>query len=259
MGGLRRPGPDLPGMGREVRLASLVAGGHLMVALDDRLTTGPIGKLADPRSLSEALAKAGCGTALCHVGMARQLSAACIDANITPRIILAANAGVVTARHLRRGLALSCQEAAAAAALGVCLHLSVGADDERDVIQDIAFLRHEASAYGLLLMVAAYVRPDGVNVSTLDIDIERAACVAVELGADVVKVPVPSTDQACLSLREMIPNVLLYGAGGPRTSPANLTGTLRRVLAADFDGMCVGRNIFAGEQDVEHLVTLLSR
>lgn len=71
----------------------------------------------------------------------------------------------------------------------------------------------------------------------------HAARVAFELGADVVKVPIPDDPRALERLARALPIPIVL-MGGPPTDPSKLFGMLREAMDAGAAGVALGRNIW---------------
>jgi len=156
-----------------------------------------------------------------------------------------------------------------AAAVGYTLYVGSPAQD-RDIAQ-LARVREEAHRYGLPLIVWAYPRGRDIEVAggrDSPFAIEYAARAAHELGADVVKVNVPTYDPAkagsypvpyrdlAVDEEQAMGRVvaaagrsLVIASGGARLHPDEALDQVRLALRAGCAGVIFGRNVWQRPYD----------
>jgi fructose-bisphosphate aldolase, class I len=112
-------------------------------------------------------------------------------------------------------------------------------------VRNIADLVVEAAAVGLPVMVEPVLW--GSAISEQDKNdpslIAHAARVAFELGADLVKVPIPHQPKTLETLTQKLPIPVLL-MGGPATDPAHLFRLIREAMDAGAAGVALGRNVW---------------
>ena len=259
--------------GRRSRLRRLLerTGGRLAVLpVDQGLEHGPADFLAvpaasDPRHQFRLAAEAGFSAIAVHVGLAEHYLP---DYAERVALILKLNGktGVPTDDEAFSPLTGSVEDALRldAQAVGYTLYVGSPAQD-RDIAQ-FQRVREEAHRYGLPVVVWAYPRGrDIVAKGGKDspFAIEYAARVALELGADVVKVNIPHYDadkqrlypeayrELALSPAEAMERVvktagraLVIASGGARLEVEDAVAQAKLALEAGCAGLIFGRNVW---------------
>ena len=151
-----------------------------------------------------------------------------------------------------------------AEAIGYTLY--VGSPRQDEDIRQLTDVRRECDRYGMPLVIWAYPRGEAVEAKggrNSLYAIEYAARVSLELGADVVKLNVPVSDQTsrdrspkpydqlALEYREAVARVihaagraLVVFSGGSRVSDDDLVAKARLVMDAGATGLIFGRNMW---------------
>ena len=243
-----RPGDvvvsTLENVGLASRLTRLrIASRGLVLALDDRLSSGPIGTLSDLQALRAAVREASCEAIMAFPGTLKAFSTA---AGWRPTAqIMNVNAGTTMgAERVRRGV-FGIEQVVAADAVAACFHLNVGAPEEPEQLRELGDYVCAAHRYGMPMMVAAYPRPDRVTTLTDRTHVLHAAIVATELGADIVKFPFTDDIVTLTALRAAVPGpTMLLMAGGEKKSADDLRAAAVMVTDVGLDGLCLGRSFF---------------
>jgi DhnA family fructose-bisphosphate aldolase class Ia len=158
--------------------------------------------------------------------------------------------GVTGDEELHRYL-WSVEDAVERGAVGLKCLLVFGqrdADRQAANVASVAKLVSESRRVGLSVMVEATlwgqrVPSDRQNAA---VAVGHAARVAFELGADVIKIPIPDDIDALERLTEAIP-VPIVLMGGPHVDARQLFRTLRDALDAGARGLALGRNVWASD------------
>lgn len=214
-----------------------------MLALDDRLSSGPVGTLSDFRELSAAIRAASCDAVMAFPGTLKALAT---SGGWAPSArIMNVNAGTtMRAERVRHGV-FGIEQVVAADAVAACYHLNVGAPEESGQLRELADYVCDAHRLGMPMMVAAYPRPDRVTTLTDSSDILHAVAVATEIGADIVKFPFTDDIATLAALRTVAPApTVLLMAGGERKGPDDLTAAAERISDSGLNGLCLGRSFF---------------
>lgn len=243
-----RPGdvvvPTLENVGLASRLTRLrVASRGLVLALDDRLSAGPVGALSDVTALGEAIRLASCEAVMAFPGTLKALSTA--GGWRPSALIMNVNAGTtMRAERVRRGV-FGIDQVVAADAVAACYHLNVGAPEEPDQLRELCDYVAAAHRQGMPMMVAAYARPDRVTALTDRDHLLHAVTVATELGADIVKFPFTDDVMTLRALRTAVPApTMLLMAGSETKSADELRAAATTVCEIGLDGLCLGRSFF---------------
>ncbi len=259
--------------GRRSRLLSLLdrTGGRLAILpIDQGLEHGPIDFLdapesADPHHQFRLAVDGGFSAIATHVGLAEAYLPDHV-ARLTLVLKLNGKTGVPSDDEAFSPLTGSVEDALRlnAAAVGYTLYVGSPAQD-RDIAQ-LARVREEAHRYGLPLIVWAYPRGRDIEAAggrDSPYAVEYAARAAHELGADVVKVNVPSyapvnapsypgpyrdlvldQEQAMRRVVTAAGRTLVIASGGARMLPEEALDQARLVLRAGCAGVIFGRNVW---------------
>lgn len=136
-------------------------------------------------------------------------------------------------------------------AAGLKCLLVFGRRDPQELVKNIANVTKlitESQRVGLPVMVEAtlwgtLVPEIGKNSAA---DVANAARVAFELGADIIKIPIPDDMRMLEQLSAALP-VPLVLMGGPQVDPMALFATLRDAMDAGARGLALGRNVWSSE------------
>ena len=232
-------------VGKAIRMERLFNRGtekSIIVPLDHGVSVGPIPGLVDMRRIINEIAEGGANAVLCHKGLVRcghrkggrdvglimHLSS---STDLSPR----PNAKTITA---------SVEDAIKHGADGVSVHINLGDDAEGAMLADLGRIAHEAEKWGMPLLAMVYGRGPKIKNSLDPEVIAHCARVAMELGADIVKVPYTGDMDTFAHVVESCCVPVLI-AGGPKVDSTR--GFLQMVsdaIKAGASGLSVGRNIF---------------
>jgi predicted phospho-2-dehydro-3-deoxyheptonate aldolase len=150
------------------------------------------------------------------------------------------------------------EEAIKLGADGVSIHVNLGAEDERSMLNDLGNVAKVAMEWGMPLLAMMYTR--GPNVKN-EYDVKRvkhAARVGAELGADIVKVVYTGSAE---SFREVVEGcfVPVVIAGGEKMgNDEDIFEMVKGAIAAGGAGVSIGRNVFQ-HKDPEKILQTISQ
>jgi class I fructose-bisphosphate aldolase len=274
---LRRPSLDSIGLtpGKKTRLKRMLydhgpGGGTLLILpIDQGLEHGPADFFSNPDALDPdyqfRLAREGNFSAIaCHIGLARKYFTP--YAGDVPLILkINGKTNVPPDSQPFSGLTGTVEDAVrlGADAVGYTVYVGSAAQD-RDFIQ-LAQVRADADRFGMPLILWAYPRGESIakkggRDSLFAVD--YAARVALELGADIVKVNYPVASEKdkdspapyntlTLSPEEMFSRVvqsagraLVLVSGGEKIGDEELLVKVRNSMDAGATGIIFGRNLW---------------
>lgn len=273
----RRPSLDAMGLtpGKKARLKRLLydygpGGGTLLILpIDQGLEHGPVDFFSNPDALNPdyqfRLAREGNFSAIAlHIGLARKYFAP--YAGEVPLILkLNGKTNIPPDNQAFSALTGTVEDAVrlGADAVGYTVYVGSPAQD-RDFAQ-LSQVRADADRFGMPLIVWAYPRGESIakkggRDSLYAID--YAARVALELGADVVKVNYPvasekdkdspppynslslSPEEAFNKVVQSAGRALVLVSGGEKVSDAELMTKVRDSMDAGATGIIFGRNLW---------------
>jgi class I fructose-bisphosphate aldolase len=260
-------------VGKRSRLHTMLSrtGGRLAILpIDQGLEHGPIDffdapEAADPEHQFRLATEAGFSAIAVHLGLAEKYLPT--YAGQVPLVLkLNGKTNVPPDDDAFSPLTGSAEDALRLNALAVGYTLYVGSPaQDRDIAQ-FGRVRDEASRYGLPVIVWAYPRGRDIEAKggkDSPYAIEYAARVALELGADVIKVNIPHYDskrkdqyptgykELALEPSETMRRVvamagraLVIASGGGRLSAKGALAQARLALEAGCAGLIFGRNVW---------------
>ncbi len=279
---------DLP-LGKRTRLYNLLYGhgpgnGTMMLLpIDQGLEHGPIDFFGNPAALDPAfqlqLAKEGGYSGIVfHIGLAKKYMRE--YAGAVPLVLkINGKTNVPPEKEPFSPLDASVQDAVQLGADAVGYTLYMGSPLQGQDIAQLAKVREDCDRYGMPLIVWGYPRGEAIDSrggrDTL-YAIDYAARVALELGADVIKINVPELDpdkarqtpppynelrlteeQAIRKVVESAGRAMVLFSGGTRISDDQLLDKAEKVMDAGATGLIFGRNMW--QRPMEDAVELTAK
>jgi class I fructose-bisphosphate aldolase len=232
-------------LGKAVRLERIFdrnTGRTIVVPMDHGVTVGPIFGLVNLRETVNQCAEGGANAVLMHKGLPR-----CTHRGSGKDVGLIVHLSASTSLSPypnTKILVGSVEDAIRLGADGVSVHVNLGDENERYMLESLGQVGSTAAGWGMPLLAMVYARGPKVKDEYDPEVVAHCARVGEELGADVVKVPYTGdiksfsrvVDSCC------IPVVI---AGGPRLdSDADLLRMVHDSIQAGGAGLSVGRNVF---------------
>ncbi|KAF0233197.1 MAG: fructose-bisphosphate aldolase class [Desulfovibrionaceae bacterium] len=214
----------------------------IIVPMDHGVTVGPIDGLIDMRETINQVAEGGANAVLMHKGLVR-CSHRKRGRDVGLIIHLSASTTISPFPNAKT-LVGTVEDALKLGADGVSLHINLGDETERHMLEDFGHISSSASDWGVPVLAMVYARgPKVKNEYDPDV-VAHCARVGLELGADVVKVPYTGDIETFAKVCDAccIPVVI---AGGPKLSNVrDLVCMAHDSVQAGGSGLSIGRNIF---------------
>lgn len=141
----------------------------------------------------------------------------------------------------------SVKEAVALGADAVGYTIYVGSPRESDMFREFGRIEEEAHDYGLPCVVWSYPRGRHVPNEKDPAMVAYAARVALELGADIVKINYPGNIDAMKWVVASAGRCKVISAGGSKQPDAEFLHKVRDIMAGGSSGLAVGRNVWQNE------------
>ena len=228
---------------RMERLMNRATGKSIIVPMDHGVTVGPIYGLVDMRKAVNEVAEGGANAVLGHKGLPRcghrgggrdvglilHLSS---STDFSPQ----PNAKIHTA---------TVEDAIKLGADGVSIHVNLGDPTESQMLEDFGRVSRDAENWGMPLLAMMYGRGPKIADSLAPQVVAQCARVAVELGADMVKVSYTGEIESFARVVDACCGVPVLIAGGPKTETTrDFLQMVKDAMQAGASGLSVGRNIF---------------
>jgi class I fructose-bisphosphate aldolase len=232
-------------IGKAVRLERIFNRNNnrtIIVPMDHGVTVGPIDGLIDMRETINQVAEGGANAVLMHKGLVR-CSHRKRGRDVGLIIHLSASTTISPFPNAKT-LVGTVEDALKLGADGVSLHVNLGDETERHMLEDFGHVTSVATEWGVPVLAMVYARGPKVKNEYDPEVVGHCARVGLELGADVVKVPytgdISSFSRVCDAC--CVPVVI---AGGPKLSNVrDLIAMAHDSVQAGGSGLSIGRNIF---------------
>lgn len=224
-------------------------GRAMILPVDHGVMLGRVPGLEAPKVLVETAADAGCDGLLMTLGLARATAGSFADRHAPARLLTldtllsdgAEDPGA-------SALVASVRQAAALGADAVKLLMvwDVPSADRAATARRIAAVVDEAARWEIPVMVEPTALRAPRSDETVELELD-AARIAMELGADIIKIAYPGRASVMASLRAElgVPIVIL---GGPRLSTAaDLVRMVDEAVTGGASGIVIGRQVWQRE------------
>ncbi len=231
--------------GKQVRLGRITRNGRMLcIPMDHGVTAGPIEGLKEIHETIKRLERGGVTAILVHKGVIKHL-----PNTVNSGIIMHASAStsLSTSPNWKVQVA-TVEEAIRLGADAVSVHVNVGNKDEQSMLAKLGSIADACDEWSIPLIAMMYPRGENVKNPKDPEVIAHAARIGAELGADIVKVPMPSFDlEEIRVIVEGCPAPVV-AAGGPKMDDDRKVLELAHaVIEAGGIGVTFGRNVFQHE------------
>ena len=218
----------------------------IIVPMDHGVTVGPIDGLIDMREAVNQVAEGGANAVLMHKGLPR-CSHRGRGRDVGLIIHLSASTALSPYPNAKV-LVATVEDALKLGADGVSLHVNLGDETERHMLEHFGEVTSKAAEWGMPVLAMVYARGPKVADEYAPEVVRHCARVGTEIGADVVKVPYTGDVDSFAKVTEAccIPVVI---AGGPKMdNDRDLLQMAHDSVQAGGSGLSIGRNIFQHRQ-----------
>jgi fructose-bisphosphate aldolase/2-amino-3,7-dideoxy-D-threo-hept-6-ulosonate synthase len=226
------------------RIINPQTGKTVLLPFDHGLPFGPLPGITDPRQTVRWAVAGGANAVIFNQGLAGALFSE--YNNKIPTIHMLTNS--CTVEHA--ALFGSVVRAVKWAADGVALEVLVGAETERQMIEQVAPVLDACEEWNMPSLFMMYPTERYVEQVGRGEAIRRAARAGAELGATIVKTAWPGSQADLVRVVESCPAPLVVAGGSQKTIEATFQMT-RDIIAAGAIGVAMGRNLWGVENPVK--------
>lgn len=254
------------GTGKAIRLGRLGATGRsrsLVVPMDHTFSSGTLGAADHTLETVRLLADSGVDAVVLHRGRVRYADPSAFE-RMALVVHLSGSTDLALDVHAKT-LVSGVEEALRCGADAVSVHVNVGSETEREQLADFGRVGAECERLGVPLLAMMYARgpgfarPDPAVPEPLGTGVlAHLAALAVDLGADVVKLSWPGCPIALRSAVTTCPIPVLVVGGPARASVEEVSAFAVEALSSGAAGLAVGRNVFEAT-DPRRTATELAR
>jgi predicted phospho-2-dehydro-3-deoxyheptonate aldolase len=239
-------------IGKQIRMERIMNrenGRTVIVPLDHGVTAGPISGLVDIRTAIGKIVDGGANAIVIHKGIVRAGHRG--HGKDVGLIVHLSASTALSPDPNSKVLVCSVEEAIKLGADGVSIHVNIGAEDEKEMLRDFGEVSMQCQAWGMPLLAMMYTRGKKIK-SENDVDVvKHAARVAVELGADLVKVNYTGDTESFRSVVEGCSVPVLIAGGEKAENDIDVLKNIKNALHAGGGGVSIGRNVFQHEDPTQ--------
>lgn len=232
-------------IGKKIRMERLFnrsTNRAIIVPMDHGVSVGPIPGLADMRKAVAEVAEGGADAVLMHKGLVRcghRTSGRDVG------LIVHLSAGSSLAPNGNsKVLAASVEDAVKLGADGVSVHVNMGDVAEDRMLADLGRIASDADKWGMPLLAMVYARGPKIKNSFDPAHVAHSARLAMELGADIVKVPYCGDIDSFNRVVECCCIPVVIAGGEKMDSTRAFLQVVHDSIMAGGAGLSVGRNVF---------------
>jgi len=217
----------------------------VILPLDHGVSLGPIPGLERPESVIRMGVRGGADALVLNKGMLRFVEG--LTENL-PGIFmhLSASSRLGSASH-HKVLIGTVEEALRRGADGVSIHVNLGHHNEPEMLRDFGMVGEACSQWELPLLVMVYVRDGNGGRHVPDSAIAHAARIAAELGADIIKIPLPEDDGTLAEITSSLPIPVVIAGGSKIAEAPVFLERVEKAMEAGAQGVAIGRNVFQND------------
>jgi len=228
--------------GKEVRLSRVLENGRMVcVPLDHGTSVGPIQGLERVDELIYSLESAGVTAILAHKGVFRSLKRPLKTGTI---MHMSASTSLST-NYNRKVCVASVEEAVRLGVDAVSVHINIGGVDDDVMLQTLGEVSDSCDEWQIPLIAMMYPRGQNIKDPNDVLVLSHVARVGAELGADIIKTPMPSTNIRDIERLVRSCPAPVVAAGGPKMErDVDVLNLAYAAVAGGCIGITFGRNVF---------------
>ncbi len=240
---------------KDLRLRRLInhkTGKLLITPLDHGVTLGPICGIQDIRSTVKTMSKTQVNAVVLHKGNVVYCGDIIYKSESLAVILhLSASVGF-SPNNDRKVLVASVEEGAKLGVDAVSVHINLGNEFDYQMINDLGKVSEECQKWGMPLLAMMY--PRGKNIDERDLNCNMvAARVAMELGADIVKVNYTGDKKSFEKIVNGV-NIPVVIAGGTFDEDGHkFLKDIKDAMDVGAAGVAIGRNVFQRSDMVRYI------
>ena len=238
----------------EVHLGKIVKNGRILIlAMDQGLEHGPTdfnARNINPEYVCSIAAKGGFTGFALQKGVARHYKD-CYSGKVPLILKLNGRTNIVPKDEAYSSPVASVKEAVGLCADAIGYTIYVGSPREADMFREFGKIEEEAHDYGLPCVVWSYPRGKFVPNEKDPAMVAYAARVALELGADIVKINYPGSVDAMKWVVASAGRCKVISAGGSKQPDEEFLHKVRDIMAGGSSGLAVGRNVWQNDNPMK--------
>jgi predicted phospho-2-dehydro-3-deoxyheptonate aldolase len=246
-------------IGKKIRLERIIdrdSGKTVIIPMDHGVTVGPIEGLADMRTTVSKVVAGGANAILMHKGIVR---AGHRGTGKDVGLIIHLSGGTsMSPDPNAKELICTVEEAICLGADAVSVHINLGADTDKEMLQQLGYVSERCLRWQMPLVAMMYTRGRKIK-SEFDVNnVKHAARVGAELGADIVKCVYTGSIDSFAEVVQGCPVPVVIAGGEKMNSDQDIFKMVADALRAGAAGVSIGRNAFQHKKP-DKMVAALSK
>lgn len=228
-------------------------GKALFLAYDQGLEHGPSDfddKNVDPNYIIKIAREGRYNALIFQKGIAEKYNKEIKKSKVPLIIKLNGKTNLVKGEPISRQLC-SVKEALKLGAAGVGYTIYIGSEHEEEMLQEFEKIERETHSKGIPVIAWIYPRGKGVRGKGKGELMAYACRVALEIGADIVKIHPEGKFKDLEWAVKSGGRVKVFAAGGSKKSEKDFLKQAKDYMNAGFAGMAVGRNVWQAKKPLE--------
>jgi len=232
-------------IGKQIRMERIMdrnTGRTIIVPLDHGVSVGPIPGICDIKSTVAKVAEGGANAIVEHKGL---VGAGHRRSGVDIGLIIHLSASTTLSPYPHsKTLVCSVEEALKLGADAVSIHVNIGDEQEKDMLNDFGKVCYEARTWGMPLLAMMYPRGQKIK-DEYDVEVvKHAARVGCEMGADIVKVSYTGSPESFRQVIDGCTVPVLIAGGAKMDSDRDILEMVKGSIDAGGSGASIGRNVF---------------
>lgn len=232
-------------VGKRIRMERIInrnTGRTVIVPMDHGISVGPIAGLMDMKETIQSVAEGGANAIVEHKGLVGEGHRG-KGQDIGLIIHLSASTSLSPMPHAKT-LVCSVEEAIKLGADAVSVHVNLGDNQEKEMLNDFGRISYEARTWGMPLLAMIYPRGEKIK-DEYDVEVvKHAARVGSEMGADIVKVSYTGSRESFKEVVDGSTIPVVIAGGEKMDSDRDILEMVKGSIDAGGSGVSIGRNVF---------------
>lgn len=224
------------------RIFNRGSGKTIIVPMDHGISVGPIDGVIDMKTSIQHVAVGGANAIVEHKGLVEEgLRGKGPDIGLI--IHLSASTSLSPYPNAKT-LVCTVEEAIKLGADAVSVHVNLGDNDEKDMLNDFGMISRECKTWGMPLLAMIYARGEKIKDGFHKDVVKHSARVGFEMGADIVKVPYTGSPETFKEVTDGCGVPVVIAGGEKMDSDRDILDMVKGSIEAGGSGVSIGRNVF---------------
>jgi class I fructose-bisphosphate aldolase len=239
---------ELHMIGKQIRMERIIDRNTrktVIVPMDHGVSSGPIYGISDMKDAVDRVVRGGANAIVEHKGM---VGAGHRRSGKDIGLIIHLSASTSLSPYPNtKTLVCTVEEAICLGADAVSIHVNIGDEMERRMLNDLGRVSRTAHQWGMPLLAMIYPRGEKIADEYDAAVLKHAARLGAELGADIVKISYSGSVESFADVVSCCPVPVVIAGGEKMESDRQTLEVVRGAMDAGGSGVSIGRNVFQHE------------